>query len=185
MREAFIRWQCRARQLAMRESGGKPDGSAIASARLLPETESFAEIITVLPRSPDFSVVPEMKHMFQRTNDPAERRENALRFFAAGYYQNARKFTGALTATFGPGSKVSRRLLAVGRCALSFEAFAQRFDLACAVRSLPIGDALREATVWHNLLFNPGLRPNSDILVFEPDWASCRANPPPPRNVAS
>jgi len=183
-RDAFVRWQCRARQLAMREAGGKPDGSAIAAASLADESDPVAYIVTVLPRAPEYSAVPEMMQMYRGTNDPAERRGQALRYFSAGYYQYAWKFAGALTATFAPGSAVSRRLLAAGRCVLGFNAFAQRFDLICAVRLAQAGANVREATFWHNLLFNPGLRSDSDILVFEPEWASCKANPAPPETVA-
>ena len=48
----------------------------------------------------------------------------------------------------------------------------------CRVRRLSPKHPLREATFWHNLLFNPRLPADCLILGFEPDWPKSDAEPP-------
>ena len=55
-------------------------------------------------------------------------------------------------------------------CRLDFEQFGQRYHLHCALRRLSEHNPLRQATFWHNLLFNPRLSADCVILGFEPDW---------------
>ena len=116
--------------------------------------------------------------MARRTHDPAERREAALKFFAERYYQIAREFSDTLTASFPPDSATAATLLAQRECRLDFEQFSQRYDVRCTVRRLSPNNPLREATFWHNLLFNPRLPADCTILGFEPDWPKSSAEPP-------
>ena len=175
LRNAFLRWQCRVRQIAMRENMGHPD-DAITPALTLPgETEPTRHIITVLSKAPPFSTTPELQHMFRCTHDPAQRREKAIRFFAEIYYQKAREFSDILTATFPPVSPGAADISAAGNCALTFEAYGQRYDLLCKVWTLDKTNPLYQATWWHNMLFNPNMHPNTLIIGFEPDWAHSTA----------
>ena len=50
--------------------------------------------------------------------------------------------------------------------------------MRCTVRRLSGNDPLREATFWHNLLFNPRLSADCIVLGFEPDWPRSSAEPP-------
>lgn len=177
LRDAFLKWQCRVRQIAMREADGRPD-DAITPA-LVPEgaTAPMGHVITVLNKAPGYSVTAELRHMAAKTNDPAQRREQAIRFLSAAYYQKHREFSDILTATFPPGSEGAATIRDAGRCRLIFEAYNQRFDIAAGVWRLAPPNPLAEATLAHNLLFNPALPPGTEVLGFEPDWDASSSDP--------
>ncbi len=83
LRKAFLKWQCRVRQIAMRENFGRPD-DAITPALYLGQDEApMGHVITLMNKAPGHSVTPEMNHMLAKTNDPAQRRDQALQFFSA------------------------------------------------------------------------------------------------------
>ncbi len=175
LRDTFLRWQCRVRQIAMRENMGRPDDAITPALTLTGETKPTGHIITVLSKAPPFSKTPELQHMFRRTHDPAQRREKAIQFFAETYYQKAREFSDILTATFPPGSPGAAAISAAGNCTLTFKAYGQRYDLLCKVRTLDKTNPLYQATWWHNMLFNPNMHPDTVIFGFEPDWAHSTA----------
>ena len=184
LRDRFLRWQCRIRQIAMRSEGGRPT-SGMTPLAFTGEGEVAGgdgappfRIVTVLCKRPEHSVTMELRHLARRTHDPAERRESALKLFAERYYQAAREFSDTLTASFAPGSATAARLLEARECRLDFEQFSQRFRVHCAVRRLSERNPLREATFWHNLLFNPRLPADCTVLGFEPDWGRSEAEPP-------
>lgn len=166
-----MKWQCLARQFAMRQHQGRPDSAVTPVLELPGRHRPVGPIVTVLNRVPEHSVTPELDHIAACTHDPAERLEQAVRFFSAGYYQKHREFSDILTATFPPNSVAATRILAVGRCKLLFDAYSQRFGLFCRVWRLADDSPLRSATLAHNRLFNPALRPDVEVLGFEPDWA--------------
>ena len=179
LRDMFIRWQCRVRQIAMRQNGGRPDDAVMPELTLPGASEPLGHVITVLSKGPAASKTPELQHMVRYTNDPAQRRDKALQFLSETYYQKPREFSDILTATFPPGSAGAKAIVAAGRCSLAFSAYNQRFDLRCTVLELTTGDALYEATWWHNLLFNPNLHPDTIVLGFKPDWEESMAQPGP------
>jgi hypothetical protein len=177
LRGAFLRWQCRVRQMAVRENAGRPD-AAIAPELTLPgRAEPMGRVITVLNRAWAHSRTPELQHLCRAIQDPALRREKALQLLAADYFQRAAAFADTLTATFPPASPGAAAIAAAGECALAFDAYSQRFELACAVRRLDAAHPLHQATWWHNLLFNPELHPDTVVLAFTPDWARSSATP--------
>ncbi len=179
LRDGFMRWQCRVRQITMRDGRGRP-GDAVMPALTLPGADApMGHIITVMSKAPQYSKTPEMRHMARKTNDPALRREAALTFFSEYYYQRAAEFSDILTATFPPGSPGALSIRQAGRATLTFEAYHQRYDLECRVWTLAGHNPLHQATYWHNLLFNPGLAADTIILGFEPDWSRCTAEPSP------
>ena len=170
LRSRFLAWQCRIRQIAMRGDAGRPSGGMMPHVFAVDGGTPFARVVTVLCKRPEHSVTMELRHMARRTHDPAERRESALKFVSERYYQGSREFSDMLTATFPSGSGTATTLLEHRECRLAFEQFSQGFDLRCTVRRLSPNNPLREATFWHNLLFNPGLSADCLILGFEPDW---------------
>jgi hypothetical protein len=179
LRDSFMRWQCRVRQIMMREARGRP-GDAIMPAVTLPGDDApMGHIITVMSKAPQYSKTPEMRHMARKTNDPVLRREAALTFFSEYYYQRAAEFSDILTATFPPGSPGALSIREAGRATLTFAAYNQRYDLDCRVWTLAGHNPLHQATYWHNLLFNPDLAADTIILGFEPDWARATADPSP------
>lgn len=170
LRMAFLRWQCRTRQIAMRENRGRPDASMMPEVWLPGADEPMGHIITLMNKTPAYSVTSELEHMARKTHDPAQRREQALTFLSATYYQKAAEFSDVLTATFPPQSPGAAALREAENVRLVFEAYAQRFDIQTKVWRLAEHNALARATMAHNMLFNPALPPGTEILGFEPDW---------------
>ena len=97
----------------------------------------------------------------------------------SGTTQSSREFSDILTASFPPDSATAAALLAHRECRLAFEQFSQRFDVHCTVQRLSPNNPLREATFWHNLLFNPRLSGDCVILGFDPEWPKSEAEPTP------
>ena len=178
MRLAFLKWQCHVRQYAMREKQGRPDEGIMPDVVLEGQDAPLGAIITVLNKAPGYSLTPELQHMAAKTNDPAQRRDQAIQFLSATYYQKAREFSDILTATFPPGSPGARQIHEAGRCRLVFDGYGQRYELDCKVWRLAPHNLLYQATMAHNVLFNPGLPPDTEVLGFEPDWEASRADPP-------
>ena len=180
LRAGFLRWQCRIRQIAMRRDGGRPSAGMAPLVSDVDGDTPIARVVTVLCKRPEHSAAMELRHLARRTHDPAQRREDALRLLAERYYQAAREFSDTLTASFTADSATAAKLAPgpAGRhCRLAFAQFGQRYDLRCTARRLAPADPLREATFWHNLLFNPRLPADCAILGFEPDWSQSRAEP--------
>ena len=177
LRLAFLRWQCRVRQISMRESAGRPDDAITPALHLPGEDEALGHIITVLNKSPGYSVTPEMLHMAKKTNDPAQRREAALTFFSATYYQKAGEFSDILTATFPPESPGAAKIRGAEKVDLHFDAYAQKFTLNCKVWRLAEHNPLHQATMAHNKLFNSAVPPGTEVLGFEPIWDKSSSEP--------
>jgi hypothetical protein len=76
-------------------------------------------------------------------------------------------------------------LLSEGACVLEFDQFRQRYRLPCTVAALSAGDPAREASVWHNRIFNPSLPDNVQVMAFRPDWDTAEAEPGPPNTSAT
>lgn len=178
LRLAFLKWQCHVRQLAMRENDGRPDDAIMPDVIPAGADEPLGAIITVMNKAPGYSVTPELQHMAAKTNDPAQIRNAAIQFLSATYYQKAREFSDILTATFPPGSPGAKTLHDAGRATLIFEHYGQRFELDCKVWRLAPHNLLHQATMAHNILFNPSLPPTTEVLGFEPDWDASRSDPP-------
>ncbi len=179
LRDHFLRWQCRIRQLTMREMDGRPGPGILADLTLPEAEEPMGAVITVLSKSPQYSKTPELRHMADRTNDPAQIRQAALAYFSETYFQKATEFSDILTATFPPASPGAAAIREAGRATLTFEAYTQRYDLDCKVWLLGENNPLHAATLAHNRLFNPSLPGDTVILGFEPDWARSQADPRP------
>jgi len=177
LRDAFLKWQCRVRQMSMRDNEGRPDAAIMPDVILDGESAPLGAIITVLNKSPGYSLTSELNHMSAKTNDPAMRRDAAIRFLSSTYYQKHREFSDILTATFPPKSPGAAQIRAAQTCRLVFEAYNQRFDLTCKVWRLVGRNPLYQATIAHNKLFNPTLPPDTDVLGFEPDWSASSADP--------
>ena len=177
LRDAFLRWQCRVRQVMMRDEAGRPGDGIMPAVTLAGSDAPLGHIITVMSKSAAHSKTPEMRHMATKTQDPAQIRESALKFFSEFYYQKGAEFSDILTATFPPESEGAKQIRRAEHATLTFDAFGQRFDLACKVWKLAPKNPLWQSTYWHNRLFNPGLPETTVILGFEPDWDASTADP--------
>jgi hypothetical protein len=173
----FVGWQCRLRQLAAREGDGRPtDGMR---PELMVAGASLGRITVVLNRLPEHAMLSELRFIVQRTPEPLERWEAAMRLFQGSYFQQPRLFTDELTALFAADSALAGAAVTTGAAVLGFAQFNQRYELPCAVRALVADDPLHAATWWHNALFNPRLPPAPAILAFRPDWGMATATPSP------
>ena len=177
LKSGFLRWQCRVRQMAMRENEGRPDAAITPLLVLAGDREAFRKVVTVLPTHPCFSQTSELAHMAKTTHDPARRREHAVRFLSAAYYQNPEEFSDVLSAVFPRASSDAAAIHGAGFCTLKFEAYAQEVVLTCRVETLDQNDPLYIATWRHNHLFNPNLERGAVILAFRPDWSASAADP--------
>ena len=177
LRGAFLGWQCRIRQIAVREHGGRPTPGMrpvleVAARRVGP-------ITVVLNKRDGDKTTSQFRFMVKRTHDPLERYEAAMRHLAAAYYQRPESFSDQMTALFAPDASLPGRIAGRTDCVLLFEQFRQRWRLPCAARLLDPSSPGWQATYWHNALFNEHLPGGAQIVAFAPDWTRAEADPPP------
>lgn len=179
LRDHFLGWQCRIRQLAMRHEGGRPS-PGMRPRVLSTAGREIAQALTVLiiPHDPEESTAL-FRFQVQKTNDPRDVYERGLALLQADYFQQPKTFSARLTAVLTGDSAVGADLLREGACVLEFGQFRQRYRLPCAVAGLTPGDPVREASIWHNRIFNPSLPDAVQVLAFQPDWESAQARPGP------
>lgn len=177
--EHFLGWQCRIRQMALRQDGGRPTPGMRPAVRLAGGQVVPAINVLILRLEPHESTA-RFRHIVKHTEDPRQRYEEAVRELAGAYYQRSYEFSERMTALFAADSELAARLVQAGRCELAFEQFSQRYDLPCVVAEVAANDPVFEATYWHNHMFNPALPGSVRVLGFAPDWAAARADPPVP-----
>ena len=184
LRHHFLGWQCRLRQLSIRQAGGQPTVGMRPDLVLInedgTELEDAGQIIVLLVKAEPEEVTAQFRHMARKTFDPADRYDAAIKFLAAAYYQRAQEFSDRMTALFGPTSQLAAQLITHGQCRLNFSQYNQSYRIPCTVRALAEQDAAYQATYWHNLLFNPNLPSDIRVLQFRPAWAQVEADPPVP-----
>ncbi|MFQ6018221.1 MAG: hypothetical protein ACE5KF_08485 [Kiloniellaceae bacterium] len=178
LRDHFLGWQCRLRQLAVRNAGGRPTSGMRPHVRIEGADRPLGRITVLIVKKDPAATTAQFRHMVRRTQDPVERYDDALMTLAAAYFQRPQEFSDELTASFGPGSEMATRLLETGRCVLEFEQYDQRYRLPCRPRDLPREHPAHQATYWHNALFNPAMPGGVRVLGFRPDWARTEADPP-------
>jgi len=170
LRHDFIAWQCRIRQLAVRQFGGRPS-SGMRPRALTPTGDEIAAAITVLIVETDPADSTKLfRHQYLKTQDANERYDKILELLAGSYFQTPADFSDVMTALFAAGSTTAARLLTHGHCQLEIEQYTQAYRLPCPARSLPAANAFHQATLAHNRLFNPSLPPDVRVLSFTPDW---------------
>ena len=179
IRNHFLNWQCRLRQIAMRQDGGRP-APGMRPQLLLKGGEMLSPgvIIVLVPLEPEEST-DFFRFQCQKTHDPAQIYEKGLQFLQGTHFQQARSFNDELTALFDSSSKVAETLLEEGECLLAFEQYSQRYKMFCSVRQLEPDDDAWQATYWHNRLFNAALTSDAVVLGLKPDWTSAQADPDP------
>ena len=170
LKQQFLGWQCRIRQLAVRESGGRPSAAMRPRVMTSEGAEISSGIVVLILESDPSESTALFHHQFLKTQDPKERYGKILEILQASHFQQPALFSDIMTALFGPGSAVATRLLAHGRCVLEFEEYAQGYRLPCSVAALNEGHTSYQATFWHNRMFNPNLPAGIQILSFTPDW---------------
>ena len=170
LQQRFLGWQCRLRQIAMRQGEGRPS-EGMQPRVLLREDGLYSTSITVLiNRCSAESDASQFRYMVQKTHDPAERFANGLKFLSATHYQRPHEFSDELTALFQSGGLLVRALLAKRACTLVFSQFSAAYTLPCTVRQLVEDAPAYQATYWHNRLFNSRMPKDVIVLGFKPDW---------------
>ncbi|HSS66046.1 MAG TPA: hypothetical protein VLS27_16590 [Gammaproteobacteria bacterium] len=174
---AFLGWQCRIRQHAVRRDGGRPSSGMRPEVFVGNGAESLGRIVVLIVKSEQEAPAARFRFMAERTHDPADRYDAALEYLQADYYQKPETFSQVMTALFGPESELSERLIDERRCLLSFEQYGQVYRLECGVRELDEDEGGYQLTYWHNRLFNPAMPGNVRVLGFLPDWAGADVRP--------
>jgi hypothetical protein len=177
VRDHFLRWQCRARQHAVRHAGGRP--SVPMRPYVLLHGVEVAQIVVLINKKEPQADTAEFRHMVLRTQDPAERYDSALKKLAAEYFQHPEEFSDRMAALFGPQSRLVRQLTETGGCVLEFRQPRQYYRIRCVATELSQHAPEFQATYWHNRLFNAGLPAGVQVLSFEPDWSTAKADPSP------
>ena len=177
MRRQFLAWQCRIRQISVRDHGGRPLPGMCPRVLARDGTEILdAMTILLVPERPRESLAF-FKFQVQRASEPRDAYEAGLRYLSGGFYQEPERFKDEMTAVFTPASPVARRISRDRKCLLAFEQSGQRYTMLCTVRRLPDRDMARECALWHNRMFNPSLPFDSLVLAFLPDWKSANGVP--------
>lgn len=176
-RNHFMGWQCRIRQQVMRVDAGRPS-DGMRPELVGPKGEDLGRIIVLINKEDAQEVTTQFRHMVLKTQDPNERYDSAMKFFASAYYQRGHEFDESLTALFGQESSIADGLAAAGRCTLKFDEFSQSYEMPCAVTDLEQHDIRYQATYWHNRLFNPAMPADVRVLALTPQWADVVAQPP-------
>jgi hypothetical protein len=176
---AFVSWQCRIRQHAVRRGDGRPT-SGMRPRATLPDVVGLAPVTTVLVKSEPHDTIAQFRQMYASARSPLERYEAIVTVLQGVYYQDPREFSDRLTAQFSAVSAAADTLHAAGHCQLAFEQFGQTFEFRCAVHEYDAEDEIAQATYWHNALFNPHLPERVRVLGFAPDWNTAVAVPAVP-----
>lgn len=175
----FLGWQCRIRQMAMRDYGGmpmpamRPSVSTRKGEVLVPEMT-----VLLVPLAPEESTAF-FRFQVQKTNDERQIFNAGVKYLGAGFYQDPALFSDEMTAVFGAGSNIAASLIRARTLLLGFAQFGQTYRMFCSVRRLPPRSLAREASLWHNRLFNPALPNDAEVLGFKPDWKNAAADPWP------
>ena len=91
LRDHFLGWQCRLRQMAVRQAGGRPTSGMRPEVRLAEADTPLGAITTLIVRREPREATAQFRHLVRKTQDPAERHDAALETLAAAYYQRPRE----------------------------------------------------------------------------------------------
>jgi hypothetical protein len=177
IRDYFLGWQCRIRQVSAREYEGQPLAamrprvSSVKGEVLLP-----AMAVLLLPELPAESTAF-FRFQIQKNFEHQRAREAAIKYLGGDFYQEPELFTDELTAVFGTGSDTAAKLLKLKEVALDFEQFSQSFRMFCKVRRIKTAEDAHQASLWQSRLFNPNIPNDAEVLGFRPDWKTAQAEP--------
>ena len=178
LREAFIGWQCRIREYAVRKGEGRPS-PGMRPTLIIDDQDTNAAITTVLIKAEPAEATTEFQYIVKKTHDPRLRFEAAIKKLQVSYFQQPKSFCDGLATSFSPNSSLVKALMGAKNCKLVFLQSSQRYEIPVEVILLDPTDKLFLATFWHNAMFNPNLSLEHKIFYFEPDWTSAVADPTP------
>lgn len=170
LKTQFIGWQCRIRQYSVRQDEGRP--SLGMQPELKVKDQNLGRVNVQIIKLDAADHVQEFRFMAQKTQDPKDRYDNAVKLFSEYYYQIPAEFSEELTAVYSIGSELAEQIVQVGEALLYFDQGNQIYDLQCKVRRIPAEEMAYKATYWHNYLFNPSMPGMVRVLGFTPQWQS-------------
>jgi hypothetical protein len=177
LRDRFLGWQCRIRQIAMRQDGGRPSPGMRPRVTTAEGRVVAPALTLLLVRNQPAESTAFFRFQVRKSLEPRDAYEKGLAFLQADFFQDPGAFSDGLAAVLPHDSPVAAELKEAKTCILEFDQFAQKFRLPCTVRELDAGDAVREAALWHNRLFNPLLPDSARVFAFHADWKSASAEP--------
>lgn len=173
VRQNFLGWQCRIRQIVMREAGGQPS-SGLQPRCISIDGSSLGQIVVLLVRKNAKHDASQLKHIFLATQDPFVRYQNAVKHLSAGYYQRPHEFSHEMTALFDASMSLPIALMTDGGCILEFSQYSSTYRFHTSIRALETSEPAYQATYWHNSLFNHRMPASIKILGLELDLESCQ-----------
>ena len=123
----FLGWQCRLRQWAVREEGGRPSPGMRPDIWLSGVSQSSGQLTVLINKLEVKPVLAQFRHIVLKTHDPENRYSGALRFLGERYYQRPDGLGDELTALCQVDTLLVRALLAKQKCALCFDAHNQTY----------------------------------------------------------
>jgi hypothetical protein len=171
----FLGWQCRLRQLAVRQEGGRPSPGMLPKVMSASGEALSGGIATLIIETDPEESTQLFRYQYLRTQDPNERYDNMLEILQGSYFQDPARFSDLITALFGAESSLAAQLLGEERCVLDFEQYTQGYRVPTAVTRLAESHPFHRATLWHNRMFNHQLPAGVQILAFRPDWPHASA----------
>ena len=166
----FLSWQCRLRQIAMRDDEGRPSQGMRPKVLDAKGKEILDSIVVLIVRKQPGESTEFFKFQVQKQNDPQDIYKKGLIYLQATHYHRAVEFDDEMCGLFSPGSAQAQQLLQANACMLEFAQFNQKYKLPCTIRQLTNSEPAFEAALWHNRLFNPNLSNDVEIVGFKPDW---------------
>ncbi len=177
LRDHFLGWQCRLRQMAMRRGDGRPS-PGMRPQVLGEDGRAPALAITILIHHHDPAPATDaFRHIVRRTHDPKERYWAALELLSAAHFQRPADFSEVMTTQFADASPLAAALSNWRRCVLEFQEHRQSYRLPCAVAAIARQAPAWQASYWHNAMFNPAIPGAVAVLAFTPDWTQAAAEP--------
>jgi len=83
-RVGFLGWQCRLRQWAIREEGGRPSPGMRPDIWLSGVSQSSGQLTVLINKSEAKPVLAQFQHIVLKTHDPENRYSGALLFLGEG-----------------------------------------------------------------------------------------------------
>lgn len=179
LRNHFVGWQCRIRQVSARDYEGQPlpamtpQVSARTGEVILPSM-----MCLLVPHDPE-PATDFLRFQVQKNNEQLKARNSALQYLAADFYQLPELFTDEMTAVFSPASAMAKAMTGKRAVLLSFEQYSQTFRMFCKAKVVSEKHPAREFSLWQARIFNPNIPNDATVLSFSPDWKNAAADPFP------
>jgi len=160
----------------MREQGGRPTSGMCPRLLSSSGQEQLAALTVLLsPEKPEKSTAF-FRFQVQKSADPRETYQKALRFLQSEYYRDSNDFSDRLLAVMPPDAPIAAALTDAGQCILDFSQGRHSFRIPCKVKAVKESNANHAAAIWHNRVFNPALPDGMTVIAFKPDWKSAETN---------